>query len=386
MKGTTSGARRPTARRARLRIAILTVALTLLMAGTASAAGANDYDLCFGDLHSHTNVSDGYGTPWEAYEAAWLGGVDFFATTDHVHCSYGQGWLSAENWADTLAAADAYNKDGQFVTLPGYEQWIPWMTCGEMNVYNTTEVYGQSHNPAGNGLNNGHKAGLANFLPGWYDWLDDNGAIGQWNHPDYYGNDNSANSDWYQFAFHTEKRDRAVNMIEIWNEITYESCYIEALDAGWHVMPTANSDRHYDPWITSCDVRTVLLAERLTRTDLLDAIRANRGYATEDKNLEIRYTVDGAVMGSRLAPKGSYAASIRINDPDGAGDTVKLVEVVADGGQVVASKAFDSATVSWTPTVSSETARYFFVRVTTASDFWGNEGVTAWTAPVWTGR
>jgi len=30
--------------------------------------------------------------------------------------------------------------------------------------------------------------------------------------------------------------------------------------------------------------------------------------------------------------------------------------------------------------------RYYYVRVTTASDFAGVEGVTAWTAPVWTGR
>jgi hypothetical protein len=184
-----------------LLLATLTVALTLLVADTATAAGAADYNLYFGDLHSHTNVSDGYGTPWEAYEAAWLGGVDFFATTDPVHCSYGQEWLSADNWADTLAAADAYNEDGEFITLPGYEQWIPWMTCGEMNIYNTTEVYGQSHNPAGNGLNNGHKGDLANFLPNLYDRLDEEGAIGQWNHPDYYGNDSSANSDTERYYF-----------------------------------------------------------------------------------------------------------------------------------------------------------------------------------------
>jgi hypothetical protein len=53
---------------------------------------------------------------------------------------------------------------------------------------------------------------------------------------------------------------------------------------------------------------------------------------------------------------------------------------------VVAKKAFNSADVTWSPTLSSATARYFYVRVTTASDFWGRQGITAWTAPVWTGR
>jgi hypothetical protein len=375
MKGTSPGAW--------LRIAIVAVALTLLMAGTANAAG---YHLYFGDLHAHTNYSDGTGTPLQAYSAAKLAGADFFATTDHNHCSYGDGWMTAANWADTLAVANAFNEDDVFVTFPGYELWLPWMTTGEMNIFNASEIFGQTANPAGNGYNNGHKHGLVNVLPSLYDWLAATGAVGQWNHPDYYGGDTSANQDWYHFGYYTPARDQAVNMIEIWNEITYEAAYNRALDAGWHVLPTANSDTHNADWITGCDVRTVLLAEKLTRADLLDAMRASRGYATEDKDLEIRYTLGSKVMGSTLKPQLSYAASIRINDPDGAADAVKLVEIVSDGGAVVASKAFNSATVSWTPTVSSATARYFYVRVTTASDFWGNEGVTAWTAPVWTGR
>jgi hypothetical protein len=36
--------------------------------------------------------------------------------------------------------------------------------------------------------------------------------------------------------------------------------------------------------------------------------------------------------------------------------------------------------------VSSSTSRYYYVRVTTASDVTGGPGFTAWTAPVWTGR
>ena len=53
---------------------------------------------------------------------------------------------------------------------------------------------------------------------------------------------------------------------------------------------------------------------------------------------------------------------------------------------MVASRAANAAAVDWTTTVESEEARYFYVRVTTASDVTGGEGVTAWTAPVWTGR
>jgi hypothetical protein len=371
-----------------LRALIVAVGLTMLVAGTASAAG---YNLYFGDLHAHTSYSDGTGTPEDAYSAAYAaalaGQTDFFATTDHSHYPYGPGFQTADNWADTLAVADKYCHPGVFVTLPGYELWLPWMTVGEMNIFNTKEFYGNDFNPAGNGLNNGvGQGGLAHIIPSLYDWLVAQNAVGQWNHPDYYGNDKSANADWDHFGYYTPERDRAVNMIEIWNEITYEPAYVRALDAGWHLLPTANSDTHYADWITGCDVRTVLLAPALTRADLVAAMRASRGYATEDKNLEVRYSLGGKVMGSTLSPQASYKASIQIRDPDGAVDAVKLVEIVSDGGVVVAKKSFNSANVSWSPTLSSATARYFYARVTTASDFWGQRGITAWTAPVWTGR
>ena len=116
----------------------------------------------------------------------------------------------------------------------------------------------------------------------------------------------------------------------------------------------------------------------------------SRGYATEDKNLEIRYTLDDAVMGSTLdkaAGADGYVARVEVHDEDGAEDAVTLIEIVSDGGEVVAaSPAFDSADVTWVQALPKSTARYYWVRVTTASDFWGNLGVTAWTAPVWTGR
>ncbi len=386
MKGTIRGALRR-ARGAGLRVAVLAVALTLLAAGTASAAGADAYHLYFGDLHSHTDYSDGTGTPLDAYsaafEAARAGEIDFFGTTDHNHYGWGTGWMTAENWADTLAVADAFNHDGLLVTFPGYELWLPSM--GEMNIINTPDWFQQRINRVGRGFNNGVR-GSSQVVPRLYDWLAARGASAQWNHPALYGAQGGPLVNFYGFAYRTPKRDEAVNMIEVWNEEIYEWAYVEALDAGWHVLPSANSDTHEPNWVRGCDVRTVLLAEGLTREALLEAMRASRGYATEDKNLEVRYELDGAVMGSTLAPKRSYVATVRVHDPDGAADAVRLIEIVADGGAVVASKAFDAADVTWVQALPSTTERYFWVRVTTASDFWGNEGVTAWTAPVWTGR
>jgi hypothetical protein len=329
------------------------------------------YNLYFGDLHTHTGYSDAYGdsTPWDAYQAAIDAGADFMAVTDHVSIwhAYQGLTMDPEEWADTLDAADYYTSD-EFVAMAGYEAWL-LAQCGEINVYNTREL------PPAQPMKYRFDR-LANF----YDWLaQQSGAIGQWNHPLY------MSRDFMDYNFYTESRDTSMSMIEVYNDVYYGDSYVKALDAGWHIMPTANSDTHYPDWIAGHEMRSVLLAESLTPANLYAAMSACRGYATLDKNLEIYYTLDGAVMGSTLSSAdGTYTASIQISDPDGLKDEITLVEIVSDGGEVVASIPTSGDSVDLTIELVSEDARYFFVRVTTASPLEGDPGVTAWTAPVWT--
>jgi len=341
----------------------------------ASSAGSNvkttSYNLYFGDLHTHTGYSDAYdaSTPWDAYKAAIAAGADFMAVTDHwaIWHDYEAWVMDSVEWKDEQAAANFYTSK-KFVAMAGYEAYLLGH-CGEINVYNADVPPAE---PEGYKFDR-----LSNF----YDWLAQTpGAIGQFNHPLY------VSDNFMDFANYTPTRDIGMGLIEAYNDVVYEDSYIMALDAGWHLMPSANSDTHYSDWISGNDMRTVLLAESLTPGNLYAAMSASRGYATLDKNLQIYYTLNGAVMGSVLSPTGKYAVSVRILDPDGAVDAIKLVEIVSDGGAVVAKMKFDSAKVQWTTTLTSTSAHYFYLRVTTASDLSGVEGVTAWTAPVWTGR
>lgn len=348
-----------------------------LFVGDVSSAPSSKktavYNLYFGDLHTHTGYSDSWEdtTPWDAYKAAIDAGADFMAVTDHLAIwnAYNAFVLDEKEWADTLAAADYYTSR-RFVAMAAYEAWLLG-ECGEINVYNTREF--PPAKPLGYRFDR---------LPDFYDWLASQpGAIGQWNHPLY------VSKDFQNYAYYSEARDAAMGLIEVYNDVFYEASYIKALDAGWHMMPSANSDTHYSDWISGHEMRTVLLAESLTPKDLYAAMSAGRGYATLDKNLRIYYTLDGAVMGANLsAADGAYTASIKISDPDGMKDKITLVEIVSDGGIVVASIPTNGASVDLTVSLSSETARYFFVRVHTASPLNGGPGVTAWTAPVWTGR
>ena len=354
---------------------VIVMAAPLLSGQVSSAedsSGDNTttYNLYFGDLHSHTSYSDGTGTPWEAYEAAIDAGADFMALTDHVAIwnSYDAWIADVEEWNDTLAAADFYTSE-EFVAMAGYEAWL-LAQCGEINVYNTRE------------LPNSQLLNRNNRLQSFYDWLAQQpGAIGQFNHPLY------VSDNFEDYSFYTEARDTGMNIIEVYNDVFYEDSYIMALDAGWHIMPAANSDTHYPDWIAGHEMRTVLLAENRIAEYLYDAMSACRGYATLDKNLEIYYTLNGAIMGSDLSDPGvtDYTASIQIGDPDGLGDEITLVEIISNGGEVIEAIVTSGDYVDITVDLESEDAQYFYVRVTTASPLNGDPGVTAWTSPVWTG-
>jgi hypothetical protein len=335
--------------------------------GKPSSTGFNLY---FGDLHTHTGYSDAYdeSTPWDAYQAAVDAGADFMAITDHVQIwnAYDSFVMNETEWQDTLEAAESFtSKD--FVAMAGYETWL-LANCGEVNVYNIGEL------PPTHTLGN-----RFDRLPDFYYWLSQQpGAIGMFNHPLY------VSENFMDYAYWDETNDIGMSIIEAYNAEDYEASYKMALDAGWHVMPSANSDTHYSDWIAGHEMRTVLLAESRTPEDLYAAMSACRGYGTLDKNLEIRYTLNGAVMGSVLSPtETTYTASIQIFDPDGLKDEITLIEIVSDKGVVSVPVSGDSVDI--TVTLSSEDARYFYLRVTTASPLEGDPGVTAWTAPVWTG-
>lgn len=361
---------------------ILPVIVAIVMIGpmfamsAASAPGGKPagptYNLYFGDLHSHTGYSDGYGTPEQAYAAAIAGGADFLATTDHTK------WISPTEWTQTKQAA-ANATSNRFVAIPATEYWLEG-NLGELNVYGDSDLP-PIYTTFGN-----KQVRLQNF----YDWLSNQaGVSAQWNHPDY-----MTQTVYSNFGYYSASRDKGINILEIhnygswlWQKVwSYESYYIQALDNGWHIMPAANSDTHATNWISGYEPRTALLAPSLTASDLYGAMSACRGYATLDQNLRVSYTLNDAVMGSTLALPSIATAKIHIEDPDGtSSDAITLVEIISDSGKVVASMPGSGTTFDWTVTLTSQTAHYFYLRISTASNVSGGPGVTAWTAPVWTG-
>ena len=324
------------------------------------------YQLYFGQLHSHTNISDGAGTVEEAFtHASNVDNLDFLAVTDHSNSFDNESDASVDLGADLLssetssewvqghkAAKDATKDD--FVGIYGFE--MTWSDgFGHINTFNTPGFESRSNSEFGN------KSGSTEGYQNYYDKLVEvEDSLSQFNHP------GTTFGDFQDFAFYDPQVDHS-----------YEY-YTRALDKGWHVAPTNNQDNHKGNWGDSNTARSVVLASDLTEEGIYDAIRNYRVYATEDNDLSILYDLNGNAMGSILSKQDAVEITAQISDPTDTADM--KVEVIVNGGLVLDSQTLTDGKGTVTFTFDSNDYSYYYLRVTQA-----DQNITV-TAPVWTGE
>ena len=362
--------------------------------------GEATFQRYFGQLHSHTQYSDGAGSLDSAlaYVKALPdnANVDFVAFTDHSNYFDSKNNPNVEaalydtslvkdsdpshSWAtykNTVAAFNAANV-GKKVAIAGFE--MTWSGGpGHINTFNTPGIVSRNNTT----LNSKTKdAGLQAYykLLSQTEGVD---SISQFNHP------GTTFGNFIDFGYWDAVVDTRMYMVEVGNgegQIgaggyypSYEQ-YIMALDKGWHVAPTNNQDNHKGKWGNANDARDVILTDDFTEDGIYAALRARRMYATEDKNLDLDYTVNGNMMGSIIDVPEKLNFEISFNDPDRT-DSIAKVELVVNSGKV--AYTWDSAADLAKGSVSVELApayTYYFVRVTEG------DGDLAVTAPVWVGE
>lgn len=329
------------------------------------------YGLYFGLLHSHTAVSCGQGSAAEAYDYAdHTAGLDFLAVTDTSHSL--DGHMSAaidadaaaisQDWAEGIAAAEAATTE-DFVAIFGYEMSFPHdKHAGHITTYNTPGFQSWHQEPYYSG---------SKPLVDYYETLTKvPDSVSQFCHPGtFYG-------DFQRFGSHSAKYDAMIQLLEVTDEgtVTTFGQYDKALDAGWHVAPTASQNTHDQFWGDASGNRTVILAESLTRESLFDAIRAHRVYATQDKDLHLFYQLNGKDMGSILPSVEDPEITVTLYDP--TDDAIGMVEVISEDGASIAEKTVDTNFAELTIPITGR-YRYYYLRVTQP------DGDITVTAPVW---
>ena len=362
--------------------------------------GKTQYQMYFGQLHGHTQYSDGSGSLTSALEYVKnlpdSANVDFVAFTDHSNyfdsknnpnveaalydTSLVKDSDASHSWATykkTIADFNASQSD--IIAIGGFE--MTWSGGpGHINTFNSPGVVSRNNTTLNNKTSDaGMKAYYALLSQ-----QEGANTISQFNHP------GTTFGNFSDFSYWDPVIDTRMYMVEVGNgegQIgaggyypSYEQ-YIMALDKGWHVAPTNNQDNHKGKWGNANDARDVIITDNFTEEGIYEAIRAMRMYATEDKNLELGYTVNGQMMGSSITVvPDKLNINVTFNDPDKS-DSISKVEIVVNSGKVV--QTWDTAAELASGNLSVELKpdySYYFVRVTQG------DGDLAVTAPVWVGE
>lgn len=330
-----------------------------------------DWNLYFGQLHAHTDISNGAGSVEEAFQyASQVDGLDFFAVTDHSDSfdNADMGAIDADgadisaDWAaGKQAAASVTGED--FVGLFGFEMtWPEDKQLGHISTFNTPGWQTRDQEAFTNvtaALENYYKALTA--VPG---------SVSQFNHPD------DIHGDFERFDHYSPQYDAAVSLLEVAGEDGVVDCgyYDRALDEGWHVAPTNNQNNHDGQWGDASEARTVVLAKSLTEEALYAAMKDRQVYATQDSDLAIYYELNGTVMGSIIPKSESAAVTVFLSDP--TDEAIGNVEVVTDGGAVLVSEYVETPSQVLELSASGGHS-YYYLRITQP------DGDVAVTAPVW---
>jgi hypothetical protein len=332
-----------------------------------------EYNVYYGGFHNHyhiTDLSDAFGEPEQAYRyARCVAGLDFFGLSDHDVSQSG----AAYNQVKTLA--DLYDADGSFAAFWGFE----WSSdyYGHVTVVNTGDFTSYIHPQT-------------QTFQQLCSWLSARNCFAIFNHP----------TGIYRFKSEFDHFQGPVCGkfvgIELWNMYretafneyyyndgyyandTLKGFYDEALSRGWKIGAAGGFDNHNATWGTAIDCRLAVLARRLTRQDIFDAMIARRFFSTLDKNIALSFTIAGREMGSTISSRGVLPyAPVEIRAFDG--DNEVFTEVVLFDKNHNKRRTWhpDAAAVDITDTLMVGSGDYYYVKVTQED---GDEAISS---PVW---
>ena len=314
-------------------------------------AGLHPYT---GDIHVHTGLAlymvldpnrpHAIGTPDQVLDAAESRGLDFVVITEHSNnlndprgvqwrrevgaaFTLPDGTITAEEWVYLQSVVARRNKPGRFLVFLGLEY-----------THGSTKEKSPGHQAAifpGDTLprycsNFPHNVGDCPEHADFYRFVREQGGVAVMAHPC----TKSGPSDWSAY-------DPIVNAMEL----VEGKCefgpngYNDMLKRGLRLGARGSSDSHHFE-VGAAD-KTICWASALTRPAILDAMRANLCYYADRFPVALKFTINGAPMGSEIAAEGlGLAVSASAQSP---WDTdCDHMELIHDGKVVVRKDCEDN--------------------------------------------
>jgi hypothetical protein len=327
--------------------------------------------ILWGDLHGHSNYSDGTGLPEDYYRYARdVAALDVAALTDHDH--WGIPFLDSAPalWKEIQEQTRSFHEPGRFVTLEGYE-WTNW-------------IYGHRHV-----LHFGEGLEIRSCIDPAYDTP---GEL--W--------DSLRGEPVLTIAHHSAGGPIAVDWsippdpeLEPVTEIVSVHGSSESLDSpgviyspvpgnfvrdalarGYRLGFVGSGDSHDGhPGLVQlaggCGGLAAILSEEATRESVLAALRARRVYATNGPRIVLDAELEGRPMGSAVPASDSLRLVVKVI----AAGALERVDLVADGRVVDSVPGEEQRNIAFESTIRSDGPGVLYVRAIQT------DGGTAWSSP-----
>jgi hypothetical protein len=345
-------------------------------------AKSQTYNTYFGYEHCHTWYSDGNEdkdpSTWNLpvaraieYTRTKANNMDYLGLSDHNHM------ISLNNWKSSIHEIDSTNMDRVFVALLGQE----WGTGGHIIVPGNV-LYG--------------------WTPGQYDvYVPQNDYHQLWNVLDsvhgfcYLAHPDDHDFQDISYSPFNAKYDRVIKGAAILNGMAgtidttetspptgdFVSYYSRMLGLGYHVAPVAEQDNHVTTYGRVNQLRTAAIAPSLTQSNIRNAFRDRRVYATNDHNLLVNFEVGPYLMGDIVSTSSPFTIRVKASDST-PGDIISRIEIrygipgsnLAPSSLVSIDNSDSLIKIVDQPIGSTY---YYYIFVTEA------DGNNAWTAPIW---
>ncbi len=372
--------------------ACLCVILYFVWAGYPVSA---QQQVFWGDVHGHTRLSDGKKTLNDYFSYARdVSKLDFVIVTDHDFGNGKPSWhMTKSNWLLTQNRADKFTVNGKFIGIAGYE-WTSqpkyWTEVGKnkpserlfkgppkfydhKNVYFPSKVdyIFSAKNPAYNSPDLLAEA------------VRRHGGLIHTNHP---GSDPQGKSRWdYDPGYFGVIANTEIGLNQMRykgkiHHLNFERNVRRFLNSGGKTGFVGGSDTHEGKPVA----RTAVLAEKLTREAIFDALRHRRNYAISSPGSRIilNFEINGHGMGEEIEINGKPNLAISVRGTA----SISEIAVIRDGNILF---SFNPATVQaeWQQADESFMGNsYYYLRVTqTDQDEHGNYS-RAWSSPIWVKR
>ena len=334
-----------------------------------------ELNLYWGDLHGHSNLSDGTGTPDNYYTyARFAAGLDVAVLTDHDAWGFDRLVDHPEIWSFIKERGKAHNKPGEFVTFSGYE-YTNW-TSGHMHVIfkkDPAPLFSSS-SPAYSTPDklwkalNGHTAITVPHHTG-------GGPIAtDWN---YYNPEFMPVVEICSIHGNSESIDAPACIYRP----SKGSFVRDALARGYNLGIIASGDTHNaHPGMGAPSAPTggivAFYAKDLTQDSIWDALKKRSVYGTSGKRIILDFKINGRRMGEiiPLDKRASKKIEISITGTD----RLKLIEVIKNNKSL---RKFSGTGPSFAVSFSDNSATvpndFYYVRVEQQDNH------MAWSSPIW---